>query len=78
MFGMGKNLIEICDLRNGKIEVGVKVNGKLFDLFGERLDDRFYMDNLKLIMTCIDQEINSDFIVNNDYLMVGERIIRLN
>ena len=49
MFGSKENFVEICDLRTGKVEVGVKVNGKLFDLFGEKLDDRFYMENMKLI-----------------------------
>ena len=78
MFGNKENFVEICDLRNGKVEVGVKVNGKLFDLFGEKLDSRFYMENMKLIMTCVDQELKSDFIYYNDYLELRDKIIRLN
>lgn len=78
MFGSKENFVEICDLRTGKIEVGVKVNNKLFDLFGERLDDRFYMENIKLIKTCVDQELESDFLHVVDYLDIRDKIIRLN
>ena len=78
MFGNKENFVEICDLRTGKVEVGVKVNGKLFDLFGERLDDRFYMENMKLIKTCVDQELESGFLYYVDYLELRDKIIRLN
>ena len=77
MFGSKENFVEICDLRTGKIEVGVKINNKLFDLFGEKLDSRFYMENMKLIKTCVDQELECDFFVC-DYLELRDKIIRLN
>jgi hypothetical protein len=78
MFGSKENFVEICDLRTGKIEVGVKVNNKLFDLFGEKLNDRFYMENMKLIMTCVDQELNSGFLYSVNYLELRDKIVRLN